>query len=175
MARARFGFQVVYDFLYTRCICVWFLEISVKSCFIGDINWICQTRSDLCKIFITFVGDILSPVICWPLSIKKRGYSDFILFLQMIPLRVSHVFLMSFLYLVNSLTWYSFLAARIHWFRYLWYIFKLCLYTSYSGLSTGHSLSLLYRLSRNSMDLSIPVVIQFDSLCWYLLNLTRFF
>ena len=79
------------------------------------------------------------------------------------------------LYLVKSLTYYSFLTARMHWFRYPWYIFKLCLYTSYSGLSTGHSSSLLYRLFRNSMDLSISVVIQFDSLCWYLLNLTRFY
>ena len=143
MARARFWFQVAYDFLYTRCNCVlklkgirvWFLDISVKSCFIADINWISQTRSDLCKIFIKYVGIF---ILCYLLTLvgKKRGYSDFILFRQIIPLKVSHVFLMSLLYLVNLLIWYSFLAACIHWFRYPWYNFKLCLYTSYS---TGHN------------------------------------
>ena len=78
MARARFWFQVVYDLLYTRCICVlklkrrraWFIEISVKSCFIGDINWICQTRSDLCKILIKFVGDIF--ISCYLLTLVGK-------------------------------------------------------------------------------------------------------
>ena len=40
-----------------------------------------------------FVGNISIPAICWPLSVKWRGYSDFILFLQMIILSVPYVFL----------------------------------------------------------------------------------
>ena len=53
-------------------------------------------------------------------------------------------------------------------------MFKLWLHNSCSGLSTGHHLSLLCRLSRNSMVLSVPVIIQFEILCWYLLTLTCF-
>ena len=54
------------------------------------------------------------------------------------------------------------------------YTFKLCFSRPYSPLSGEQILRRLYNLSLNSIDLNIPGVIQFDRLCLYLLNLTRF-
>ena len=84
---------------------------------------------------------------------KIRGESDLDFLLFILSFKISQVFRMSFLYLVNSWMWYSLFAVLIHCFRYPLYVFKLYSILLCSGLSWGQDFSRLCNLSRNSMDL----------------------